>query len=129
MSPGYAHCNTESHQCGTKNEKWQQDCDPLREDGSLALDEYLEQSRPTRCEGVDRDRYGRVVANCFRQGGEGSNQWLVLSGNAVDWVRYSHGAYASDQEAAKAQRRGIWQGHFELPCEARAARSKRPTHC
>src|SRR5687768_6525455 len=31
-----------------------------------ALDEFLAASRPTRCEFVERDRYGRFVGNCSR---------------------------------------------------------------
>ncbi|ACI57415.1 nuclease (SNase domain protein) [Rhizobium leguminosarum bv. trifolii WSM2304] len=116
-------------------ESWQK-C--RREDGSeyrcgaaaaFALDEFLTASRPTRCEQVDIDRYHRIVANCFRADGKSVNAWLVRTGNAVDWVRYSHGAFAADQNTARASRIGIWQGRFDLPCEARASRSHQGATC
>lgn len=98
-------------------------------DAAFALDQLLSASRPTTCLEVDQDRYGRIVADCFRADGEPVNGWLVRQGHAVDWVRYSKGRYAKEQAAAKAERRGIWQGKFEQPCMARAARTKRALAC
>lgn len=87
-----------------------------------ALDEFLAASRPTRCEFVERDRYGRLVGNCFRTDGEKVASWLVRNGHALDWPRYSRGAYAADQAKAQAGRRGVWQGDFLEPWEARRLR-------
>ncbi len=92
---------------------------------AFALDDFLAASRPTRCTPVDVDRYHRVVANCFRADGKSVNAWLVRTGNAVDWVRYSHGAFEAEQDAARSAKIGFWGGRFELPCKARAARAKR----
>jgi endonuclease YncB( thermonuclease family) len=92
---------------------------------AFALDDFLAASRPTRCEPVDVDRYHRIVANCFRADGKNVNAWLVRTGNAVDWVRYSHGAFAADQNMAKAANAGIWSGSFVSPCEMRAKRARR----
>lgn len=94
-----------------------------------ALDAFLAQSRPTRCEFIERDRYGRFVGDCFRQDGENVSKWLVTNGHALDWPRYSKGAYASTQKAAQRRRLGMWQGSFVLPCVARAERMKRKTSC
>ena len=94
-----------------------------------ALDAWLSASRPTICELVATDRYGRVVADCTRADGAVVNAWLVEQGHAIDWPRYSNGAYETEQERAKAARRGIWQGSFVMPCEARARRAKRPASC
>lgn len=116
-------------------ESWQK-C--RREDGSeyrcgaaaaFALDEFLAASRPTRCEQVDVDRYRRIVANCFRADGQNVNAWLVRTGNAVDWVRYSHRAFATEESAARSARVGIWRGSFKLPCAARAEKAKRQSSC
>lgn len=96
---------------------------------AFALDEWLAASRPTRCEYVERDRYGRFVGNCFRADGYEVNRWLVETGNALDWEKYSGGAYSEAQDAAKASRAGIWQGAFELPCVVRAQRAKRKPSC
>jgi endonuclease YncB( thermonuclease family) len=85
-----------------------------------ALDTFLAGSRPTRCEFVERDRYGRFVGDCYRADGRSVASWLVRNGHALDWPKYSRGAYARDQAAAERERRGMWQGRFVPPWEARA---------
>lgn len=89
---------------------------------AMALDDFLASSRPTSCYGVDHDRYRRLVANCFRADGESVAEWLVENGHALDWPRYSLGAYSSVQEAAKDAGKGVWRGRFDLPWEWRKAR-------
>lgn len=84
------------------------------------LDQYLSQSRPTRCVFVERDRYGRFVGDCFRADGVNVAAWLVRNGLALDWPRYSQGAYAREEAAAKADRIGLWAGSFQPPWEWRA---------
>ncbi|WP_419761317.1 thermonuclease family protein [Sinorhizobium arboris] len=98
-------------------------------EAALELDRFLAASRPTRCEVAERDRYQRLVAVCFRADGREVNRWLVESGNAVDWERYSKGAYAGAQELARARGDGIWRGTFDLPCQARAMRAKHEPFC
>ncbi|MBM3092448.1 thermonuclease family protein [Ensifer sp. T173] len=116
-------------------ESWQvcEDGDGLRyrcgQEAAMTLDRFLQEFRPTRCETVERDRYGRFVGVCFRADGVEVNRWLVESGLAVDWSRYSGGAYADAQDKARGQAVGIWQGAFQLPCEARAQRSKQTSAC
>jgi len=89
-----------------------------------ALDTFLALSRPTRCQEVSRDRYGRAVADCWRADGLGVAAYMVRAGQALDWPRYSHGRYAAEQEAARADRAGMWQGDFQEPWEARKARRR-----
>ena len=89
-----------------------------------ALDRFLAKSRPTICEARGRDRYRRVVADCSRSDGVLVNAWLVEQGYAVDWVRYSRGEYAEEQRSAQKAKRGIWQGPFDMPYEARAKNRK-----
>lgn len=98
-------------------------------EAAVALDRFLAASRPTRCKVVERDRYQRFVGVCFRADGREVNRWLVESGNAVDWERYSKGAYADAQEAARSNGAGIWRGEFQLPCKARAERANRAPSC
>lgn len=95
----------------------------------FALDEWLAASRPTRCKFVERDRYGRVVGDCFRADDASVADWLVRNGWALDWPRYSAGEFADAQDDARRNGRGIWRGAFELPCEARARRAKRKASC
>ena len=85
-----------------------------------ALTSYLSKSSPTACEFVERDRYGRFVGNCFRADGASVQEWLVASGHALDWPRYSNGAYSDRQEEARAAKRGLWSGTFETPWDWRA---------
>ena len=95
----------------------------------MMLDRFLEASRPTRCEFVERDRYRRFVGVCFRTDGAEVNRWLVENGLAVDWSRYSGGAHADAQDKARGRALGIWRGTFQLPCEARAQRLKQAPSC
>lgn len=88
---------------------------------AFALDDFLKAARPTTCHELDRDRYGRMVARCTA-GGKDVAEWMVRSGHAVDWPRYSKGAYGSAEEAARAARAGIWRGKFDRPWEWRKAR-------
>ncbi|MBB4053533.1 endonuclease YncB(thermonuclease family) [Devosia subaequoris] len=85
-----------------------------------ALDKLLAQSRPLRCEFVERDQYGRVVGDCFRADGVNVAAALVRAGMALDWPRYSSGAYANEQSVAAAAKAGLWQGEFQPPWEWRA---------
>ena len=78
-----------------------------------ALDKFLAQSRPTRCEVLSRDRYKRFVAECFRSDGESVSEWMTRNGHALDWPRYSKGAYAAFQKDAMMEHLGVWSGQFE----------------
>lgn len=98
-------------------------------EAAFALADFLNASQPTTCLAVSKDRYKRTVADCFRADHEPVNGWLVSQGWAVDWPRYSRGEYAGEQDEARRAKRGIWRGNFQMPCEARAARSKRKPSC
>lgn len=82
-----------------------------------ALDAFLAQSRPTSCRFVERDRYRRFVGDCFRADGKSVAAWMVRNGHALDWPRYSRGAYAADQAEARRVGAGMWQGRFVEPWE------------
>lgn len=92
---------------------------PCGRRASFALDDFLAASRPTHCDAVDRDRWGRIVATCSRNDGADVNDWLVRQGWALDWPRYSGGAYDDAQEEARSNRRGMWQGEFVDPWDWR----------
>lgn len=94
---------------------------PCGRRAAQALDEFLAASRPLHCSFVDRDRYGRLVGNCERADGRSVQRWLVGQGLALDWPRYSSGAFATEQSTAKAAHRGVWQGRFDQPWDWRAA--------
>ena len=87
---------------------------------AAALADFLSAASPTRCEFVERDQYGRFVGDCFRSDDESVQAWLVRSGWAMDWPRYSDGKYSREQQNAKAARLGIWVGLVQPPWEWRA---------
>jgi endonuclease YncB( thermonuclease family) len=91
-----------------------------------ALSTWLAASSPTSCSFVERDQYGRFVGNCSRADGASVQRWLVRNGHAMDWPRYSAGAFSKEQTAAKSEKIGIWQGPFQAPWEWRAARRQQP---
>ncbi|RWB31820.1 MAG: thermonuclease family protein [Mesorhizobium sp.] len=89
-----------------------------------ALDKFLATSRPLHCSFVGRDPYGRLVGNCDRADGRSVQKWLVEQGYALDWPRYSNGAFAPEQATAKAAHRGLWQGRFDQPWDWRATNAE-----
>lgn len=85
---------------------------------ALALSDKIGR-RPVRCEQVDTDRYGRIVAKCFVQN-QDLGGWLVGQGLAVAYRQYGRD-YSRAEREAKAARRGIWSGKFVMPWEWRKA--------
>ena len=90
---------------------------PCGERSRLAL-EALALGKTATCEVKDRDRYGRVVAACS-VGGRDLARQMVEAGLALDYRRYSHGAYAAAEESARLARRGMWSGRFVPPADWR----------
>ncbi|MQX14125.1 succinoglycan biosynthesis protein exoi [Sinorhizobium terangae] len=88
------------------------------DEAASALDAFLAASRPTRCELVKRDRYGRFVGTCFRADGKDVNRWLVETGNAIDREEHSKGVYADAQATARSAGAGIWRSQFGQLCPA-----------
>ncbi len=80
---------------------------------TFALAEFIGKAW-VRCNEQDRDRYQRIVAVCYL-GNKNINAWMVRNGWAVDYRRYSKGAYRAEQLHAERNRLGIWRGEFELP--------------
>ena len=75
------------------------------------------------CQPHDLDRYGRVVAVCFK-GSEDLNRWMVVSGWAVAYRRYSVD-YVADEAAARRSQTNIWSGAFDMPWDWRAQHQNR----
>jgi len=86
---------------------------------SFALSDWIGR-RTVACKERDRDRYGRFVATCAVVGDDMAT-WPVRHGWALDWPRYSHGAYAGAEREATTAKVGVWQGDFQLPWEWRRA--------
>lgn len=83
---------------------------------ALALQDHIGR-RTVICEQRDMDRYHRTVAQC-RLAGEDIDAWLVESGWAVAFTRYSRD-YVEQEQRARTARRGIWSGDFMMPWDWR----------
>lgn len=93
---------------------------------AMAALEALTAGVTLRCVGVERDRYGRLVAKCFSPNGVDVGRRLVLAGWAVAYRRYSRDYIDAEDKARKA-RRGMWRGTFTKPWEWRASSPPGPT--
>ena len=72
------------------------------------------------CRILDRDRYGRLIAVCYRNRVD-LNGSMVAAGHALAYRQYGT-AYAGHEKAARARRLGLWQGRFEAPWEWRRSK-------
>lgn len=70
------------------------------------------------CTATGGRSYDRLVAQCQVRG-QDLGRWLVASGWALDYRRYSNGHYAAEQAVAIHHRRGIHAGSYQLPWEYR----------
>lgn len=68
---------------------------------------------PVRCDGVNRDRYKRLIAVCY-SGKVNLNAEMVRNGLALAYRRYSKDYVQVEREAAFAKR-GMWSGRFQPP--------------
>ncbi len=68
---------------------------------------------PTRCLVSGEDRYGRLIGICFSNGVE-LNRAMVSEGHALSYRRYSLD-YVHDEDRARLERVGVWQGNFIEP--------------
>ena len=84
---------------------------------TFALAEFIGKAW-VRCVEKDRDRYKRIVAVCYL-GKKDINAWMVRNGWAVDYRRYSKGAYRAEQLHAERGKLGIWRGDFIAPWDWR----------
>lgn len=72
-----------------------------------------------KCRPKGVDRYDRIIATCF-QDGVNLNGWMVREGWAVAFRKYGID-YIRDENEARAKRRGLWSGSFDMPWDWRAA--------
>lgn len=103
-----------SQQCFIGTQGW--DCGA---EATKALKDRLD-GENVACDAQYKDRYGRTVAKCIVKG-EDLGAWLVKTGMALDFTRYSNGAYAAQQNDAHSRKIGIWRGEFEMPWDWRKA--------
>ena len=65
----------------------------------------------------DKDRYQRLVAECFI-GKESLSRFMVREGYAVAYTQYSKD-FIDDEKYAKENKLGIWSMNFQIPSEYR----------
>ncbi len=65
----------------------------------------------------DKDRYQRLVAECFI-GKESLSKFMVREGYAVAYTQYSKD-FIEDEKYAKENKLGIWSMTFQIPSEYR----------
>ena len=65
----------------------------------------------------DKDRYQRLVAECFI-GNESLSKFMVREGYAVAYTQYSKD-FIEDEKYAKENKLGIWSMSFQIPSEYR----------
>jgi len=66
-----------------------------------------------KCIFTTKDRYKRYIATCYK-GKINLNQWMVRNGHAIAYRRYSK-KYVLDEDFAKENKLGLWQGKFMNP--------------
>ena len=91
---------------------------------ALAALEALTAGVKVRCEVVERDRHGRLVAKCYSSNGVDIGRRMVAAGWALAYRRYSTD-YVDAEEKARKARRGMWRGTFTKPWEWRATSKHR----
>src|SRR5882762_1308932 len=92
--------------------------------GVAARDELIRYvgSKSWTCHVLQTDRRGRSVARCEVEG-EDIQKWLVKSGWALAFVRFSRD-YEADEKAAREAKAGMWQGAFIAPWDWRVRNKK-----
>jgi endonuclease YncB( thermonuclease family) len=87
--------------------------------GVTARDELIEHAggKVWTCHISGTDQYRRSLAAC-EVAGEDVQQWMVRSGWALSFVRYSH-VYDVDESIARGARSGLWAGAFIAPWDWR----------
>lgn len=113
---------TEVRLFGIDAPEWDQECSRAGRSWQCGQEAAAELSKlvsgkQIRCLKVDVDEHGRTVAQCMA-GSIDVNRTMVALGYAVAYRRYST-AYVSAEDSAKASKRGLWSGKFEMPSQYR----------
>jgi endonuclease YncB( thermonuclease family) len=92
--------------------------------GVAARDELMHHTdkKSWTCHIERTDRRGRNVAKC-EVDGEDIQKWMVGSGWALAYVRFTHD-YEADEKAAREAKAGMWQGAFIAPWDWRVRNKK-----
>jgi len=89
-------------------------------DAKKMLENKIGKETP-KCISQTKDKYNRVVAECFIQS-ENLSSYMVRSGYAVAYRKYSS-KFVEDEKYAKNNKLGIWSTKFQNPEEFRRYKS------
>ena len=98
--------------CLLKDKEWR-----CGKSATESLKERIRDFSELKCEGREKDAYGRILAICF-SGNKDINAWMVKNGWALAYTKYSQ-KYLKEQKYAKKKRLGIWKGDFISPWDWR----------
>ena len=87
------------------------------EEASKFLKFLIKEEGRASCKKKDVDRYKRIVAVCY-YGNQNLNKLMVRNGWAIAYRRYSK-EYVDDENYARDNKLGIWEGKFIKPSEWR----------
>jgi endonuclease YncB( thermonuclease family) len=92
--------------------------------GVAARDELAKhtENKTWTCHVRQTDRRGRQISHC-EVDGEDIQKWMVKSGWALSYARFSHD-YDEDEKAAREAKAGMWQGAFIAPWDWRIRNKK-----
>tara|TARA_Y100000768_G_C23981639_1_gene686157 strand:- start:2103 stop:2636 length:534 start_codon:yes stop_codon:yes gene_type:complete len=77
-------------------------------------------NQKVNCKIYDIDYFKRFIGECFIRK-TNLNSWLVSNGHAVAFRKYSN-KYVSEETLAKQEKKGLWQGKFEMPWNYRKSK-------
>ena len=72
------------------------------------------------CKISDVDYFKRLIGECYKRK-TNLNSWMVSNGYAVAYRKYSK-KYVSNETLAKQEKKGMWQGKFEMPWDYRKSK-------
>ena len=83
--------------------------------GKVSKEKLISKIRGSKikCIFTTKDRYKRYIATCYKEK-TNLNQWMVRNGYAIAYRRYSK-KYVPDEDFAKENKLGLWQGKFINP--------------
>jgi micrococcal nuclease len=101
---------------------------PLDNRQKTDFSKYYQQGKPFKVRSIERDRYGRTVAELFL-GSRSVNLQMVAQGQAAVYTQYLSGCaatqnqYLQAENQAKQQRLGFWsQSNPVMPWDFRQGR-------
>ncbi len=88
-------------------------------ESTKALKQFIVKTK-VYCKGTQYDRYRRLIGNCYSDD-RNIQSFMVRNGWAIAYRRYSKD-YIEEEQEARRDKLGIWQGTFQFPEEWRRSK-------